>query len=241
MLLVVAALVAGCQPTPAAVDPADDDRDEVLADLRTHVAAVDEQQAAADQALNGALDTVRLVDEALAQLERPTAFDAALTGYDQVHQAVDATTVDGLREEFFAIAEAVDTARTTLSRARQRLDDPWEVAYLDAQDEVLTTVRSYAETGDRLAQLLIQHWPTYVDVDGRVVDFAARRGNYRDTPEATAALAVEIDTVLGDLIVAESQIAEFRTKRSEAGRAVNDASAAAVEVYQRRSDPPDAG
>ncbi len=64
--------------------------------------------------------------------------------------------------------------------------------------------------------------------------FAPTRGNFRDTAEAAAALAVELNPVLDDLAVAETQIAEYRARRTEAGQAVNDASADALAVYEQR-------
>ena len=242
-ILLLVPLLASCSaaPTPAATPTDDAVREAVLADLRDEVAAVAEQQAAADGEVNEVLGAVREVDEAVAALMDVTRFDAALSGHvDGPHATVAATDATGLRDGYLAVADAVDAARQTLADARQRLDDPWEVTYLDAQDEVLLAVRAYARTADRLAQLLEQHWPTYEQVDAVVADLAGRRGNFRDTPEAAAALAVELDPLLDDLAVAEAQIAEYRGKRAEAGQAVNDASADAVAVYEQRpATPPD--
>lgn len=236
-LLLAVLLLVGCSasPRPVATSSEADERDAVLVDLRAEVAAVAEQQATADEATNDVLAAVRRVDEAVAALGDVTEFDATLSGYvDGVHVVVAEVDATGLRDGYLAAAEEVDVARQTLADARARLDDPWEVTYLDAQDEVLLAVRDYARTADRLAQLLEQHWPTYEEVDTRVTDFAGRRGNYRDTPEAAAALAVELDTVIDDLAVAEAQIADYRRRRADAGEVVNEASSAAVEVYEQR-------
>ena len=236
-LLLVVPLLVSCSasPTPVATPSETAEREEVLADLRSEVAAVADQQAAADADTNEVLAAVRRVDEAVAALADVTEFDATISGYvDEVHAVVAATDATGLRDGYLAVAEEVDAARQTLADARARLDDPWEVTYLDAQDEVLLAVRDYARTADRLAQLLEQHWATYEEVDARVTDAAGRRSNYRDTPEAAAALAVELDTVLDDLAVAEAQIAEYRRRRADAGEVVNEASAAAVAVYEER-------
>ena len=231
-------LLVSCSASPipqATPTPSDTAREVVLADLRAEVAAVAEQQADADAEVNAVLRAVRQVDEAVTALEDVVTFDEVLGSYESdVHTDVAATTATGLRDGYLAVAEDVDAARQTLADARAQLDDPWEMRYLDAQDEVLLAVRAYARTADRLAQLLEQHWPTYVEADARVVDFAARRGNYRDTPEATKALAVELDTILDDLAIAEAQIAEYRSRRTTAGQEVNDASDAAVAVYDQR-------
>lgn len=237
-------LLVSCSssPSPAATSTDGGAREAVLADLRAEVAAVAQQQTAADAEVNDVLGAVRQVDEAVAALADVTRFDDTLSGYvEGPHAAVAATDAAGLRDGYLAVAEDVDAARQTLADARQRLDDPWEVTYLDAQDEVLLAVRAYARTADRLAQLLEEHWPTYEEVDERVTAFAATRANYRDTAEAAAALAVELDTVLDDLAVAEAQIAEYRGKRTEAGEAVNEASADAVAVYEQRPAAPDGG
>lgn len=233
--LVAALVLTGCSASPAPTPTAVDDELAVLDDLGAEVAAVAEGQATADRQVNAVLDAVRAVDEAVVELERPASFDDALAAYpDRVHPEVEAVDATGLREGYLEVADAVDAARQALASARDVLDDEWEVRYLDAQDRVLLAVRDHAWTADRLAQLLEQHWPTYVEVDARVTDFAARRGNYRDTQEATDALAVELDTVLDDLAVAEAQISEYRTRRTAAAQAVNDATADAVSVYEQR-------
>lgn len=219
---------------PSAVD----EREAVLSELRTDVAAVAAGQRRADADVNDVLELVRAIDEAVPGLAEATTLGDTLTAWQEdVHPRVEAASVEGLRDGYLAVAADIDAARQTLASARQPLDDPWAVTYLDAQDVVLLAVRDYARTADQLAQLLIHHWPTYTEVDARVVDFAGRRGNYRDTQEATDALAVELDTILDDLAVAETQIAEYRTRRTAAGQTVNDATADAVSVYEQRPVP----
>lgn len=233
--LVVALALFGCATTPAPSSTPIEGRGQVLSALQAEVAEVAQLQAEADRTLNDVLGVVRQVDEALTGLAGETTFATTLDGYDQVHAAVSDTEADGLRDGYLAVAAAVDDARGTLAAARQELGDgPWEVEYLDAQDEVLVLVREYAETADKLAQLLERHWPTYVEVDATVADFTTRRGNHRDTQEAANALAVELDTVLGDLAVAQSQIAEYGQARTASGQAVNDATADLRTIYERR-------
>lgn len=211
----------------------------MLSALQAEVAEVSQLQAEADTAVNGVLEVVRQVDEAVDGVDAPTTFDTTLDGYDQVHSAVTSTNAEGLRDGYLAVAEAVDGARGTLAAAREELDpDPWEVEYLDAQDEVLVLVREYAEAADRLAQLLERHWPTYVQVDEVLSDFATRRGDHRDTQEAVDALAVELDPLLGDLAVAQAQIAEYGQQRAARGQAVNDATADLRSIYERRPGAP---
>lgn len=238
LVLLLAALTSvGCSaaPTPAPTDGvAAADRAQVLADLRTEVADVAEDQATADARVNEVLEAVRAVEESVAALRGATGFDAALESHEAVHGRVGETRASGLRDGYLQVADDVDGARQVLASARARLDDAWEQEYLDAQDAVLLAVREYARTADQLAQLLERHWPTYVTADEEVTTFAARRGNYRDEQEAADAFAVELEGVLGELAVAEAQIAEYRTRRTAAGQAVNEASADALTVWERR-------
>lgn len=236
---VVAVLVlGGCSaaPSEAPTAAAADDRAAVLADLRDDVAAVAEDQTAADAEVNDVLEVIRAVGESVAGLRDAAGFDAALDAHDAVHQQAAGVEASGLRDGYLQVAEDVDAARQALASARARLDDPWEQEYLDAQDAVLLAVREYARSADQLAQLLEQHWTTYLEVDEQVVAFADRRANYRDEQEAADAFVVELDDVLGDLAVAEAQVAEYRTRRSAAGQAVNEASADALSVWERRPD-----
>lgn len=148
-----------------------------------------------------------------------------------------ATVADTQADADEALNEVLEPVRRVdeaLVEARTVLDDEWEVSYLDAQDEVLVAVRDYARVADRLAQLVVRHWPTYEEIDAIVVDVAQRRGNYRDTGEAMDALAVELDPLMGDLATAQRQLADYRDRREEAGRAVNEATADAVTVYEQR-------
>lgn len=235
--LVVAVLLVGCSTTPPTTSTSVGERGQVLSALRTEVAEVAELQAGADRAVNDVLSVVRRVDEALDGLDGAATFEATLDDYAPVHAEVAATQAEGLRDGYLAVAEAVDEARATLAAARVELDgDPWEVEYLDAQDQVLVLVRSYAETADQLAQLLERHWPTYVEVDGRIVEFADGRANYRDTEEAVNALAVELDPLRDDLVVAQAQLADFGQQRTVEGRAVNDATADLRSIYERRPE-----
>lgn len=233
--LVVAPLLVGCATTPAAPSTSIDGRGEVLSALQAEVVEVSRLQGEADTAVNDVLGVVRQVDEAVDGLDTATTFDRSLDEHAEVHAAVAAADPGGLRDGYLAVAEAVDGARGTLAAARQELDgDPWEVEYLDAQDEVLVVVRDYAETADRLAQLLERHWPTYVEVAAVVSDVATRRDDHRDTERAADALAVELAPLRGDLAVAQAHIAEYGQERSVRGQAVNDATADLRSVYERR-------
>lgn len=235
-LLLLAGLVAGCSTSPEGPSPSEEaSRTAALRSLRGHMATVADTQATADERLNEVLEPVRRLDEALVDLEQEDTFDQRLSEHEDLHEEVVVTSVDeDLREDWFEVAEVVDEARGALAEARAVLDDEWEVDYLDAQDEVLVAVREYARVADRLTQLMIRHWPTYVEIDATIMEVAERRGNYRDRAEARDALALELDPLLGDLATAQRQLGEYRERRQEAGREVNEATADAVTVYEQR-------
>lgn len=235
-LLLAAGLVAGCSASPTSTAPSEDPaRTAALRSLRGQLAGVAEAQATADEDLNAALEPIRELDEAVVELGREAGFDQRLEAYDELHEDVEAASVgEGLREDWFDVAEVVDEARGALAGARQVLDGEWEREYLEAQDEVLVAVREYARVADRVAQLVIRHWPTYEQVDQTIVDVAERRGNYRDTAEARDALAVELDPLLDDLATAQEQLAEYGDRRQQAGQRVNEATADAVTVFEQR-------
>ena len=237
VLLLAAGLVAGCSTSPTPTAPSEDEtRTAVLRSLRGRLAGVADAQAAADEDLNAVLEPIRRLDETVPAFDQVPGFDERLEQYDDLHEDVEATSIEGLREDWFEVAEVVDEARGALAEARQVLDGEWEGEYLDAQDEVLVAVREYARVADRVAQLVIRHWPTYEQIDQTIADFAERRGNYRDTTEARDALAVELDPLLGDLATAQEQLAEYRDRRRQAGQRVNEATADAVTVYEQRPD-----
>lgn len=232
----MAGLVAGCSASPTPSAPSDDPaRTAALRSLRGQLAGVAEAQATADEQLNAVLEPIRRLDEAVVELGEEAGFDDQLDSYDELHQEVEATSVgEDLREGWFEVAELVDEARGALAEARQTLDGEWEGEYLEAQDEVLVAVREYAQVADRVAQLVIRHWPTYEQVDQTIAGIAETRGNYRDTAEARDALAVELDPLLADLATAQEQLSEYRERRQQAGQRVNEATADAVTVYEQR-------
>lgn len=239
LLLVGATALAGvaCDAAPlvAPSTPVIDDRGVRLRELRTAVDAVATSQGTADERVNLALDATRAVDRSVARYLDPATLYAQGDSWGEVQAAVDAADFEGLREPYFDVAIAADRARQALSRAREDVADDWERRYLDAQDEVLLAVRVYAEEADRVAQLLERHGPTYLALAAQNQSFTERRFYFRDADEAADAYATEVDPLLDDLLTAEQQLAAQVATWREAGIAVNDASAAAREIYEERS------
>lgn len=223
--------MSACATTAAPSSTSVEGRGQLLSTLQGELAEVAELQAGADTSVNEVLGVVHQVDDALEGLSATSTLDPTLEAYEQVHTAVTSTQVEGLRDGYLAVADAVDDARGTLAAAREELaGDPWEVEYLDAQDQVLTSVRDYAEAADKVAQLLERHWPTYQQADQLVAEIAAGR----EAGESVDALVEELDALLADLAVAQSQIAEYGQARATSGQAVNDATAELRDVHDRR-------
>jgi hypothetical protein len=234
-LLVLLSVLAGCAPAASQPTTEVNDRGLLLSRLRAAVADVATAQDVADQDLTTALGAVRAIDEAVAGLQDVDTLEDEIDAWDEQDTTFGAASVDDLRSELIDVAVAVDEARGRLATARSRLDDPWETEYLAAEDAVLAAVRDYAETSDRLAQLLQRHWPVYQGVRDEVASFVERRWYFRSTQEAADAFTVEMDPLRPDLQAAQRQIAEYRTRRADAAEVVNGATADAVSVWDRRS------
>jgi hypothetical protein len=239
LLTALVVVLSACATTVPDAPPtaSETDHGALVDDLRDAVAAVAAAQAAADTRLLAALAAVRAVDEGLAPLRAVDTIDDGVAAWPDAEAAFRRADVTDLRAGYLATAAAVDRARETLATTRIQLTSDWEVTYLDAEDEVLAAVRSYAESADRLAQLLERHWPAYVRVADQVSSFVERRWFFRSPQEALDALTVELDTLLIDLAAAQGELAQFRREREAAALAVNEATAEAVAVWNRRPTP----
>lgn len=243
-LLLVLLVLAACAPGrgsaggPPSPSPRPD-RAEQLADVTDAVADVAAAQAEADPLLASALSGVRELDLLVARLRDPATVDTARDDWDRVRSAVDAVDLSPLRPAIRELAFAVDRARAALAVAERDAPTAWEARYLEAEDRTLLAVRAYAEDADALAQVLERNWPTYAAIAQLTGPFVERRWVYRSSEEAAAAYEVEISRHLVDLARAQDRIAEFRERRDEAARAVNEAVADTRDVFrQRPSEPP---
>lgn len=220
----------GAAPSPS---PAPD-RGEQLAEVTSAVADVAEAQAAADPLLASALSGVREVDRLVARLRDPGTVDSAKDGFPRVRSAVEAVELTPLRPAIREIAFAVDRARAALAVADDDAPTEWEERYLAAEDRTLLAVRSYAEEADALAQVLQRYWPTYGSIADLTEAFVEDRWLYRSSEEAAAAYEVEIAPHLPELATAQDRIAEFRERRDQAARDVNDAVADTRGIFRTR-------
>ncbi len=228
-------MLPACAATSPATEPSEPDpRAEQIDALRDALSDVARAQSTADDALAGVLDAIRGIDEAVVAVSSAATIDDALEAYPALHSRVATVSADGLREGWFDVAVAAEDAHVVVQRAEDLLDDPWEHSYVEAQDDVLTALRAYAESADRLSQIVQQHWSTYLLVDEQLSSFAERRWFFRSTQEATDALAVEADTLFADLRIAQGQLNLVRAERVGAAAAVNIATADAVQVWESR-------
>lgn len=242
--LAVLATACGASPSsPSPTEPRVDDRAVQLQRLRRAVDTVAEAQARADAEVLNTVDLMRTVDSAVPGMLSAETIDATVDAWKSTGGLLDPPEEPpDLRSGYLQLAAEVDDARAALATARRRLDDPWELEYLDAQDTVLTAVREYAEAGDHVAQLTERHWSTYVWFHGEMESFVERRWFFRSAQEARDAFQVEVDTRLDDLAAAQREMDLVRSDRETAARAVNDATAQARSVWARRpSEQPTLG
>jgi hypothetical protein len=221
-----------------------DDRAVQIERLRTAVERVAQAQTEADSAVLAVVDLVRAVDNTVPGMLDAETIDPTISAWKASGSVLSVPEeVPDLRAGYLTAAREVDDARAALATARTRLDDPWERRYLEAEDDVLTAVRRYAEAGDRLAQLLQRHWATYAWFHGQMESFVERRWQFRTDQEATDAFFVETDTQLDDLERAQQQLRDVRAEREREASQVNDASAAAEVVWAERptDEPSDGG
>jgi hypothetical protein len=232
-LALAAAACGGSSAGPEATAPVDDTAIRVAA-LREEMAEVAEHQRVADPALAEALSAVRRLDEVVAQLRDPEQVDDVQDTWAGVDAAFTGVDPAALRQPFIDLALAVDDARAILRSTRDVLDEDWQREYLDAEDEVLTTVRAYAETADKVVQVVARHWPTFASAHGVAVRFVEQRWFYRSAQEATDAFEVQVGDLLPRLNSARQEIADFVAQRQEAAAAVNEASQTASRHWRER-------
>lgn len=211
------------------------DSRQVSAALPERIDEVAEAQESADNALSDAVSAARAVDDAVGGLREADGVDQTVERWPRVDGAFRSAAVEGLRENLFDVARAVDAARTAVARVRERVEGGWQARYVEAQDELLVAVRRYAETTDELAKTLITYWPVYETVHDDIGEFVDRRSRYRSPQEAANAYELVVDEHLNELAAAQQTIGRALDDRREAAEAVNRAQRRVNEIYARRS------
>lgn len=233
-LLALAASACGGDSAPPQATASVDDTSIRVAALHDEMADVAENQQVADPALADALSAVRRLDEVVAQLRDTERVDDAQDTWEGVDAMFTGVDPAGLRQPYIDLAFAVDDARATLRSTREVLDEDWQRGYLDAEDEVLTAVRGYAETADKLVQVVVRHWPTFESAHAVAARFVEQRWFYRSAQEAADAFEVQIGDLLPRLNAARREIAEFVAQRQDAAKVVNEASQTASRRWRER-------
>lgn len=206
------------------------------AQLNDAVAVIAEEQAALAPPMAELLSSLRATDRAVANLRDPQRIDGAVDAWPPVEGELDDAPLQEVRTAARGLAAEVDETRIELAQTRSSLDDEWERSYLDAQDEVLRAVRTYARTSDELAQVLAMHLPTYRTAIEESGAFVGTRDRYRSAEEASDAYEVEIGALLDELSTARQQIARFVEQRDDAAVEMNAQTAAAADVWARRPE-----
>lgn len=241
LVAVIAAVLAACgEPTPPVTTEVDR-RAAEFARLNARMTVIAEAQSSADPLLATQLESLREFDASVEALRDPERVDAVKDDALVVAEALDASAVDDLRDRYREVAFAVDDARNTLGRARREVSDDWERQYLDAQDEVLSAVRDYAEEADALVQVIGTYWDVYAAVRDETATFVKQRWFYRTPQEAADAYELAISDHLDRLMKARATIAEFASRRDAAAVAVNQATADAAQVWASRRAGASAG
>lgn len=231
LVLLCVALLGACTPSGAA--EVDDERLKI-ARLRDDITQVGEHRRTADDLLARTVAAVREMDAIVSGLRQPDTVDSARDTWERVDTAFQRADPAALRPALVELAFAVDRARETLHRAREDLTTEWQVSYLDAEDAVLVAIRDYAEASDAFGLAVVGHFDTYTDLHQRTAVFVEQRWFYRTPEEAADAYELAVQSVLASLATAQAQIADARDVRDAAAEAVNDAVAAADQVWESR-------
>ncbi len=228
-LLLVAGCVASAEPGEPAygVDAGEvEDRLREVARLRSEVDAEVEASLAVMGEVGGVLTTVRSPSRA------PSGFAAV----GQVRDDLDDLDPDGLREDLRELAAAVDDARADLALVAEG-SDGWEEEYLGAQDRVLVAVREHAAAVDALVQLIDRHRTTYATVLEKLAEVEDDPG---EDPEGDRDLAEEAEEALSGRLepvsLAQEELTTYAERREATAGAVNEATADAAMVFDRRPD-----
>lgn len=207
--------------------------------LRDAVREVAEAQRAADARLSAVVSAVRQLEETVLRLRSADTVDTAVEEWPDVASNWPGDGAEPVREALRQVALEVDDARLVLVAVRAERTDEWERGYLDAQDAVLSAVRTHAESADRLAQVVGRHWESLVEIHDLVDSFVERRWFFRTDTEATQAFEVEIDDLVRPLDRAVNEVGAITAEREAEAKAVNEATEYAQDLWLRRPQPTD--
>lgn len=205
--------------------------------LRDAVSTVAEAQRGADAELSLVVSGIRDLEETVLRLRSADTVDAAVEEWPDVSSDWPDEGAAPVREALRRVALEVDDARLVLVAVRAERTDEWERSYLDAQDAVLSALRTYAEAADRLAQVVELRWEDLAEIHDLVDSFVERRWFFRTDTEATQAFEVEVDDLVRPLDRAVNDVAALTAEREAAATAVNEATELAQDLWLRRPEP----
>lgn len=195
--------------------------------LQDTLVVVNEERADTVGLLRPTLDAFATVDAIVPLLLDEVQIDAGLERIPAARIALGLVDLDGSRAAILDVATAIDEARIALRRAEDVFTADADLAYLDATDEVLRTLRELSAAQDALAQVVERHLPVYESLVAVAEDFRERRSRFRSKREAADAFSVEARSTIRDLAVAQADVADFVRQRDVAARQFATAQAAA--------------
>lgn len=226
-----AALLAGCTGAPEP-RPLDGSGPAAVA----AVSEVADAQVDADRALAEALDGLRAGDEAVRRARAAASVDAALAEVDDVRARLEELDLEAAGTALEELTGATARAQAAVARAAADAEgtDAWLSSYLEAELAVLAAVDAHVAAGDDLRVAIAGHRDVLLDALDVLAEVAGRRGDLRDAEEAAAAVEVALRDTLEDLIDAQEATAAAGAARATSGEALNEASADAAAVAERR-------
>jgi hypothetical protein len=241
LLLLVSVLLVACTATAESEVRADDaDVDEVQERLR-EVAVT---RSEVDGRLEAALGVVGEVDAVIETSRTPALAADGLAALQAVRDDLEDLDPEELREELRELATSIDEARASLATALEDREG-WQADYLVAQDQVLGAVREHAAACDALVQLIDRHRPAYEAALDRLAEVEEEWAEAREDDDAVGAprqrdLAEEVEAALSGRLeavaLAQEELATYAERREATAEAVNQATADAATVFDRRSE-----
>lgn len=245
LLLLVSVLLVACTATADPDVRADDaDPDEVEDRLR-EVAA---DRSGVEARLEAALTVVGEVDAVLETARTPVLAEEGLAAVETARDDLADLDPDDLRGALHGLAGTVDDARAELGRVLES-SEGWRADYLLAQDEALSALREHAAACDALVQLIDRHRPAYEAALERLAEVEREWSGDTDpgddpggeddarrkrdlTREIEAALSGRLESVA----LAQEELAAFAERAEATAAAVNEATADAATVFDRRPE-----
>jgi hypothetical protein len=207
-----------------------------FSELQAALSEVNRTQAQTLGLLRPALDALATIDAIVPELADPSRLDAGLMRLPAARVGLDLVDLGGDRALLVVVAMSVDEARVALRRAEGVFIAADDLAYLEATDDVLASLRELSASQDALAQVLMRHLVVYERYVAAAEDFTARRSRFRSSEEAADAFSVESRRIIADIAVAQTDVATFLAQRDAAARDVKAKQFLSDQAFDSRTE-----